>query len=283
MFYARTTAQLTVLLAAICFASAWMPRPSSAGDENQLVSGDDIWVITSIAGGATLTDSRGETIVARPDVGLPTGVRIKTNGNGQVGLGRGRSVAVVERNSDVEVRGQADEARISIFQRFGELILDVEQLGYWHFEVETPHLTAVVKGTEFAVAVAATGSSVLVKEGAVEVTSLITGQTTLVGPSQTARVASDIAGRQLAQAGNDDLAGASTPHSIAPGVGRRGSTQESSGFNLPHMDFGDIGLVVGVALASILAILIAVSDAFATRCRNLVGRVFQANRSKPRS
>jgi hypothetical protein len=161
--------------------------------------------------------------------------------------------------------------------------LDVEPRRQRHFEVETPHLTAVVKGTEFTVAVAATGSSVLVKEGAVEVTSLVTGQSTLVGTSQTARVAASGTGRQWAQAGSDDVAGASTPHSVASGIGRTGSRQGSSGFSFSHMDLGDIGLTVGVALASILAMLIAVSDAFASRCRNLLGRVFQTNRSRPRS
>jgi hypothetical protein len=285
MFYARTIGRLFVLLAAIGFASGWMSGESAAGDENWLVSGDDIWVIASVSGGATVTDPSGETIVARPDVGLPAGARIKTDGNGQVVLGRGKSVAVVRRDSDVEVRGELDDGRISLFQRFGGLLLEVEPLGYWHFEVETPHLTAVVKGTQFTVAVAPTGSSVLVKEGAVEVMSLVTGQATLIGPGQTARVATDLSDRQLAmadgaQASGDNVTSASTPSSLAPGVRRGRSGQGSSGFSMRSMDLGDIGLTVGVALASVLAMLIAVSDAFAARCRNLLGRLFQTNGSK---
>ncbi len=275
MSYDRASARSALLLAALCFASVWMPEWSLAGEND--------WIITGVNGGATVTDADGASIAPRSNVTMPTGVRIKIGGGGQMRLKRGKTVLLVERNSDIELREQSDQGRVTIFQRLGEIILDVEPRRQRHFEVETPHLTAVVKGTEFAVAVAATGSSVLVKEGVVEVTSLVTGQSTLVGPSQSARVASGLSGRQCAQAGSDDLAGASTPHSIAPSVGRSGSNQGSSGFGFPHLDLGDIGLTVGVALASILAILIAVSDAFATRCRNLAGRVFQANRSKPRS
>jgi hypothetical protein len=247
------------------------------------VAGEDSWIVVGIKGNSTVTDAGGSAITPRPNVSLPTGARIKVSTNGQMRLKRGKTFLSVERNSDIELRETSEKDRVTIFQRLGEIFLAVEPRRRHHFEVETPHLTAVVKGTEFTVAVAMTGSTVLVQDGAVEVTSLLTGQATLVGAGQTARVASELSDNQWAQPVRDDFVGTATPSSLTPGGARRGSAGASTGFSLRHMDLGDIGLTVGVALASILAMLIAISDAFAARCRSLMGRAFQTNRSKPRS
>ena len=42
----------------------------------------------------------------------------------------------------------------------GSILLDVEKRNVQHFEVETPYLAAVVKGTQFRVTVGPTGSRV---------------------------------------------------------------------------------------------------------------------------
>jgi hypothetical protein len=62
----------------------------------------------------------------------------------------------------------------------------VEKRNVKHFEVETPYLAAVVKGTQFSVTVSATGTRVDVRRGQVEVSDFKSGQIAQVMPGQTA-------------------------------------------------------------------------------------------------
>jgi hypothetical protein len=70
----------------------------------------------------------------------------------------------------------------------GSLLFKVEKQASQHFEVETPYLAAVVKGTTFSVSVDGEASAVHVVEGAVEVKALATGQVGLIKPGYTAVV-----------------------------------------------------------------------------------------------
>lgn len=78
----------------------------------------------------------------------------------------------------------------------GSLLFKVEKRASQHFEVETPYLAAVVKGTTFSVSVDGEASAVHVVEGAVEVKALATGQVGLIKPGYTA-VVSERRGRGL--------------------------------------------------------------------------------------
>ncbi len=84
--------------------------------------------------------------------------------------------------------GGDDGVRTKIVQAMGSLLFKVEKRANQHFEVETPYLAAVVKGTTFTVSVDGETSAVHVVEGAVEVTALATGQVGLVKPGYTAVV-----------------------------------------------------------------------------------------------
>jgi hypothetical protein len=76
-----------------------------------------------------------------------------------------------------------------ILQQFGTLLLKVEKQQQQHFEVKTPYLAAVVKGTTFSVNVDAAGANVHVIEGLVQVNNK-TGMSVFVRPGQTALVSS---------------------------------------------------------------------------------------------
>ena len=76
----------------------------------------------------------------------------------------------------------------TIIQRSGSIVLDVEKRNVKHFEVETPLLAALVKGTRFRVTVEKDRSYVDVLRGQVEVSDLRSGQYALVEPEQTAKV-----------------------------------------------------------------------------------------------
>jgi hypothetical protein len=74
----------------------------------------------------------------------------------------------------------------TILQQAGSILLEVEKRNVKHFEVETPYLAAVVKGTQFRVSVNAAGTSVDVLRGQVEVADFKSGQIAQLLPGQMA-------------------------------------------------------------------------------------------------
>ena len=71
-------------------------------------------------------------------------------------------------------------------QKAGSILLEVEKKNVKHFEVETPYLAAVVKGTQFRVTVNADTTSVDVIRGQVQVADFKSGQIAQVMPGQHA-------------------------------------------------------------------------------------------------
>ena len=100
--------------------------------------------------------------------------------------------------------------KTEVVQQKGELALDIEKRGRPHTYVHTPFLAAVVKGTSFSVTVTPTDASVSVDEGLVEVSSFTGGQSTDVGPGQSARV------DQSQTMSVSGLAGAPAVESVSP-------------------------------------------------------------------
>ena len=94
---------------------------------------------------------------------------------------------LIKPNSVVGLPVEAqDGMATTILQRAGSILLDVEQRNVKHFEVETPYLAAVVKGTQFSVTVGAGSTKVEVSRGQVEVSDFKSGQIAQVTPGQIA-------------------------------------------------------------------------------------------------
>ena len=71
-----------------------------------------------------------------------------TGGNGRVLLIRGQETILVAPNSVISVPAEKkDGMQTTILQQAGSIVLEVEKQNVQHFEVETPYLAAVVKGT----------------------------------------------------------------------------------------------------------------------------------------
>ncbi|WP_291854689.1 FecR family protein [Bradyrhizobium sp.] len=157
-------------LEAVAEDSSWRVAKSSG----------EVWVATSGVQPVSLTDRA----VLNP------GDNIRTGRNGRVLLVRGDETILVAPNSVIDVPAAQKGGRTSIIQRAGSALFNVEKRNVEHFEVETPYLAAVVKGTEFRVSVNATGSTVDVIGGSVEVADHRSGQYALVLPGQAARVSS---------------------------------------------------------------------------------------------
>jgi hypothetical protein len=142
-------------------------------------SSGDVWVTSPSVQPAALT---GETV-------LKAGDAIRTGRNGRVLVTRGNEAILIAPNSVIAIPvAQKDASTTTIIQRAGSILLDVEKRNVKHFEVETPYLVAVVKGTQFNVSVGPNEARVDVVRGEVEVADFKSGQIASVRPGQTAAV-----------------------------------------------------------------------------------------------
>jgi ferric-dicitrate binding protein FerR (iron transport regulator) len=92
-------------------------------------------------------------------------------------LVRGEETILVAPNSVIGLPTEnKDGLSTTIVQQAGSILLEVEKRNVKHFEVETPYLAAVVKGTQFRVSVNAASTSIEVIRGQVEVADFRSGQ-----------------------------------------------------------------------------------------------------------
>jgi hypothetical protein len=91
-------------------------------------------------------------------------------------------------NTTIRIRDDAETGYTTVLQDFGRVEVDAEARRVKHFEVQTPYLAAVVKGTHFVVTSGSDGASVEVERGAVAVLSVATERSTTIGVGQTATV-----------------------------------------------------------------------------------------------
>lgn len=149
----------------------------------------DAWRATAVQGEATLQEGENPPVPVVEGSTLERGQRLATGAAGRVVLTRGWSTITVGPNGRMEIPAGGDDGRrTKIVQAMGSLVFKVEKRASQHFEVDTPYLAAVVKGTTFTVSVDSETSAVHVVEGAVEVTALATGQVGLIKPGFTAVV-----------------------------------------------------------------------------------------------
>ena len=106
------------------------------------------------------------------------------------------------------------EHTTTLLHQAGSIVLEVEKRDVNHFEVETPYLAAVVKGTRFAVTVSRRGAHVSVATGKVHVSDFKTGQSALVLTGQVAHAPSSGKGGLM-------LEGAGQLGPVQPGIPRK--------------------------------------------------------------
>ncbi|WP_375305002.1 FecR family protein [Bradyrhizobium sp. A11] len=150
---------------------------------------DGVWSISRATGEVWVaTDGARQVALSRDDT-LKPGNTIRTGRNGRVLLVRGEETILISPNSVVGLPAEKKEGlSTTIIQQAGSILLEVEKRNVKHFEVETPYLAAVVKGTQFSVTVEAGSTKVGVLRGQVEVSDFRTGQIAQVMPGQAATV-----------------------------------------------------------------------------------------------
>src|SRR3954465_3008822 len=150
---------------------------------------DGVWSVGKATGEVWVATSGAQQVSLNQQEALKPGDTIRTGRNGRVLLVRGEETILISPNSVVGLPTESKEGlSTTIIQQAGSILLEVEKRNVKHFEVETPYLAAVVKGTQFSVTVAAGSTKVGVLRGQVEVSDFKTGQIAQVLPGQAATV-----------------------------------------------------------------------------------------------
>jgi hypothetical protein len=131
---------------------------------------DDVWVALK----------RGD-IVANEQL-------IRTLADGHAELQRNKEVVTLGNNTTIQIHQDAETGFTTVLQEFGRVEVDAEAKRVKHFEVQTPYLAAVVKGTHFIVTSDSEGASVAVDRGAVAVQSVASERSTTISVGQMATV-----------------------------------------------------------------------------------------------
>src|SRR5262249_2175498 len=146
-----------------------------------------IWSVSKASGDVWIASEGTQQVSLKQEETLKPGDTIRTGRNGRVLLVRGEETMLISPNSVVGLPAERkDGLSTTVVQRVGSILLEVEKRNVKHFEVETPYLAAVVKGTRFSVTVTGESTKVAVLRGQVEVSDFKTGQIAQVMPGQTA-------------------------------------------------------------------------------------------------
>lgn len=172
------------LTALVVMATLWISTPAA------MAGSATAWTITEMSGRVNIVRSGAAPVSLTSGDQLRPGDMIETAADSSAILVRNGESIVIAPNSRMGLPSTNNSGFATlILQQFGTLLLKVEKQQQQHFEVKTPYLAAVVKGTTFTVNVDAAGASVHVVEGLVQVANK-TGMSVFVRPGQTALVSS---------------------------------------------------------------------------------------------
>jgi hypothetical protein len=147
------------------------------------------WTLTKATGSVSVTGAIAgpQPIAAKAGMTVAVGQTVVTGSYSRAMLVHGNDIVAVGPSTNLTVpQAQGGNAATVLAQTSGTIDLDIEKLAKPHFIVETPYLTATVKGTHFTVRVGANYASVTVSEGRVEVTDHATGQIVALLAGQSA-------------------------------------------------------------------------------------------------
>ncbi|AUW57076.1 hypothetical protein C1T17_02240 [Sphingobium sp. SCG-1] len=152
------------------------------------LAGTPGWKISETSGPVQVSHN-GMVRVATRSAAVEAGDTVTTGRGGRAVLVRGSEFVMVAPAS--QLRLPADDQATGftrVLQDFGSVVFMIKKKMTPHFEVKTPYLAAVVKGTTFTVAVTPKGASVQVLEGAVDVATVDGGAHDLITPGAVALV-----------------------------------------------------------------------------------------------
>ncbi|MGX1324442.1 hypothetical protein AB7M17_007895 [Bradyrhizobium sp. USDA 377] len=175
------------MLGRIGMRCAFMAALTLGTASGAFAADEDVWSVSKATGEVWVATDGAQQVSLNQEETLKPGNTIRTGRNGRVLLVRGEETILISPNSVVGLPAEKkDGLSTTIIQQAGSILLEVEKRNVKHFEVETPYLAAVVKGTQFSVTVGAGSTKVGVLRGQVEVSDFKTGQIAQVMPGQSA-------------------------------------------------------------------------------------------------
>ncbi len=148
------------------------------------------WTVKSVSGDVRHKSNGDDATALKSGSSIGIGSTVSTGENARVVLARGTESITMSPKSEISIPPATGNMLTRIVQNLGTLLLKVEKRPDQHFEVKTPYLAAVVKGTTFTVSVNKENSAVHVVSGLVQVNDLLSGQSGLVQPGRTGVVTS---------------------------------------------------------------------------------------------
>jgi ferric-dicitrate binding protein FerR (iron transport regulator) len=175
------------------------------------------WIVAEVQGPVMVRYDRGAWQQLDPGAAIAAASEIRTGRDAHVVLVRGADRVRLRAHSYLELPpAERDGGVTRLMQWLGEALFEVDPRPSPQFEVDTPYLTAVVKGTAFSIEVSRDGATVAVTSGTVRVATLDGAATDLT----TGRIAHAYAGLSGLivedAAGPADAAPATTPDHAWP-------------------------------------------------------------------
>jgi len=126
--------------------------------------------VTAVAGEVDFTMA-GNSVNVAPNAAVLLPARIVTGHDGTVGLTQAGTNVSVSNDTDVEIPAEAVDGNLiaRLIQRRGNVFYDVAPRDLGKLRVETPFLVAVIKGTQFNVAVQPDSTTISLFEGRLEI------------------------------------------------------------------------------------------------------------------
>jgi ferric-dicitrate binding protein FerR (iron transport regulator) len=143
--------------------------------------------VTAVSGTVSVTIAGSSTPVQLDStVGLPA--RIVTGDDGMLSLTQAGTNITIAADSDVEIPAEASDGQLiaRLVQRRGNVFYDVAHREVGTLRVETPFLVAVIKGTQFNVAVQDASSTISLFQGRLDIRTPDGSDSVLINAGQIA-------------------------------------------------------------------------------------------------
>lgn len=162
-----------------------------AGCSTAAIGKQPSWTISETSGAVRVSHA-GITRVATRGNAIAPGDVVTTGPGGRAVLVRGTEFMMVAPASQLRLPVEEQATGFTrVFEDFGHVVFMIKKQMTPHFEVKTPYLAAVVKGTTFSIGVSPQGAAVQVLEGAVDVATGDGGAHDMLRPGSIARVGAD--------------------------------------------------------------------------------------------
>jgi hypothetical protein len=193
----------------------------------------------------------------QPNQALPGDSWVETGSSGRAVLVRGLETIALGPNSRVQLPSQEVNGNTQVLQTLGKALYQVGKQKAPHFQVDTPYLAAVVKGTTFIVSVSEAGSSVDVTEGLVLVTTPDGSDSEFVKPGFSGLVSKD-------NAGNVEVVTTAEAPAMKPASTPASDRASDTGKEHSAKDDGHKGSVITAAIGEVTLDIKAVSGGLAS-------------------